>query len=131
MANWFNEHLMKTLTDKCFIAFSLIWFIIFICTKFEIYFYWPFQFYLIDLIAVPIIGSLSLAFYRLLLNNEAAKLSFWHIAFIVLGLSLVFEWYMPKHYSRYTADIWDVVMYIFGGLFFGLVMNRKKLISAD
>jgi hypothetical protein len=44
---------------------------------------------------------------------------------------LVFEWYMPKHYSRYTADIWDVVMYIFGGLFFGLVMNRKKLISAD
>ncbi|TKB96043.1 hypothetical protein [Pedobacter cryophilus] len=117
---------MATLTNKWFLVFSLIWLIIFTCTKFGIYFYWPIQFYLIDLIAVPIIGNLSLAFYRFILKNQLARLSFWHIAFIVLSLIVVFEWYMPKSNSRYSADIFDVVMYILGGLFFGLVMNCKK-----
>lgn len=117
---------MKTLTNQYFIVFSLIWFLIFTCTKFEIYFYWPIQFYLIDLIAVPIIGNLSLFFYRFILKNELATLSNWHIAFIVLALIVVFEWYMPKSNNRYSADMIDVVMYIFGGLFFGLVMNCKK-----
>jgi hypothetical protein len=115
---------MSTLSNKYFIAFSLIWLLIFTCTKLEIYFYWPIQFYFIDIIAVPIIGNLSLAFYRFILKNESAKLSNWHIALIVLSLSLVFEWYLPKHNLRYTADIWDVLMYVFGGLFFSLVMNK-------
>ena len=126
MDYWTNEHLMATLTNKWFLRFTLIWLLIFTCTKFEIYFYWPIQFYLIDFIAVPIIGNLSLAFYRIILNNKLAKLSFWHIGFIVVGLSFVFEWYMPQHYIRYSADVWDVAMYILGGLFFGLMMNGKK-----
>ncbi len=124
MDYWLINHLMITLVNKYFIAFSLIWLLIFACTKLEIYLYWPIQFYFIDLIAVPIIGNLSLAFYRFILKKEDERLSYWHIVFIVLSLSLVFEWFMPKHNLRYTADVWDVVMYFLGGLFFGLVMNK-------
>ena len=118
---------MATLTNKWFLVFSLIWLIIFTCTKFEIYFYWPVQFYLIDLIAVPIIGNLSLAFYRFILKNQNAKLSFWHITFIVIGLIIVFEWYLPQFNSRYSADSFDAMMYILGGIFFGLIMNGKEV----
>lgn len=120
-----TNHLMNTLLNKYFIAFSLIWLLIFTCTKLHFYFWWPIQFYLIDLIAVPVIGNLSLVFYRVLLKKKSARLSNWHIALMVLSLSLVFEWYMPKHNLRYTADIWDIAMYTFGGLFFSLLMNKK------
>lgn len=126
---WFNEHLMKTLKNTWFIAFSIIWFIIFCCTKMEIYFPRLIQFYAIDLLALPILGNLSLAFYRWITKEEQIKLPIYSLIFLVVGLSLVFEYQMPKHHPRYVADVWDIVMYILGGLFFQLVMNKTSPIT--
>lgn len=125
--NWFNEHLMKTLKNTWFIAFSLIWFIIFCCTKMEIYFPRLIQFYAIDLLAVPILGNLSLTFYRWITKNEKITLPIYSLIFLIVGLIVVFEYQLPKHHPRYVADVWDIVMYILGGLFFQLVMNNKSL----
>lgn len=118
---------MKTLTNFYFIGFSLIWFTIYSSNFFGYQFYWLIQFYLLDLIAVPILAQLGLWWMRLIKGNPNELLSIWHIAFIVLSLSLVFEVYMPKHQTRYSADVWDIVMYLLGGIFFYFMMNKPSL----
>ena len=115
---------MKTFTNFYFIGFSLIWLIIYTSNLFGYQFYWPIQFYLLDLIAVPILAQIGLWWMRLIKGKRNELLSIWHIAFIVLSLSFVFEIYMPKHQTRYTADVWDILMYFLGGLFFYFVMNK-------
>lgn len=123
MDYWLDEHLMKVFLNKWFVIFSVIWLVVFICTKSHIYFWWPIQFYLIDLIAVPILGTLSLAFYKWILKDQSVKLAIWHICFLLFGLTIVFEVLLPKNNSRYISDFWDVVMYALGALFFFFVMN--------
>lgn len=115
---------MKTLLNFWFIGFSLIWFTIYSSNLLGHQFYWLIQFYLLDLIAVPILSQLGLWWMRLIKGKANELLSIWHIAFIVLSLSLVFELYMPKHQNRYTADVWDILMYFLGGLFFYFIMNK-------
>ena len=115
---------MKTLTNFYFIGFSLIWLTIYTSNLFGHQFYWLIQFYLLDLIAVPILAQIGLWWMRLIKGKRNELLSIWHIAFIVLSLSFVFEFYMPKHQTRYTADVWDILMYFLGGFFFYFVMNK-------
>ena len=106
--------------------FSLIWLLIFTANKLGYVFYRPVQFFLLDLLAAPILANLGLWLMRLIHQNNKYKLSGWNILFIIISLSLVFEWWMPKHHHRYTADIWDVLMYGFGGLFFWWRMNKNS-----
>jgi len=115
---------MKTLTNFYFIGFSLIWLTIYTSNLLGYQFYWLIQFYLLDLIAVPILAQIGLCWMRFIKGKRNELLSIWHIAFIILSLSFVFEIYMPKHQTRYTADVWDILMYVLGGLFFYFVMNR-------
>jgi len=116
----------KALLNYWFLSFSSLWMIIFTCTKFQFYFWWPIQFYLIDLIAIPILGSISLIFYRWVLQKKKATLPIWSVAFLLISLSLIFEWYLPKHQQRYVTDIWDILMYAIGAVFFVFVMNKTN-----
>nr|MBC7612570.1 hypothetical protein [Pseudopedobacter sp.] len=129
MDYWFDEHMRKALLNYWFIVFSILWLIIFTCTKLHFYFWWPIQFYLIDLMAIPILGTLSLVFYRWILQTEKAILPLWSIAFLFISLSLIFEWYLPKYNSRYVADVWDILMYLLGAIFFIVTMNKKSEIK--
>ncbi len=115
---------MKTLLNKWFIAFSLTWLVIFICTKVGYYFYWPIQYYLIDLLAVPIIAQLCLWWMRLIVHKPNYLLSKWNILMLIISLTMVFEIYLPTKNARYTGDYFDVLMYSIGGLFFLKYMNR-------
>jgi len=47
----------------------------------------------------------------------------------VIYFSLVFEWIMPRFSHDYTADVWDVVCYLAGGVIFAKIKNYG-LISA-
>jgi hypothetical protein len=114
---------MKTLLNKWFIAFCIIWLIVFIATKNQIYFYWPIQFYLIDLIAVPIISQLCLWWMRLI-HSSTYKLGIWQVIFIVANLSVVFEGVLPNYNTRYIADVLDVLAYGLGGIFYYQIMNK-------
>jgi hypothetical protein len=122
---------MTTLLNKWFLAFSALWIVIFTCTKFEIYLYRPVQFYFIDFIAIPILGNLSLAFYRWFQKNKQVTLPIWSILYLVFSLSIVFEIFMPQYYLRYSSDIIDVLMYCFGGIFFHFVMNKNHTKSYE
>ena len=114
---------MKTLINKWFIALSIIWLIIFIATKNQIYFFWPIQFYLIDLIAVPIIARLCLWWMRLM-HSPNYKLNIWQIILIIISLSIIFEGILPHYNPRYSADLLDILAYSIGGVFYYQKMNK-------
>lgn len=79
--------------------------------------------YLADLIALPFTLITSDTFMRRILKKK------WEISLIpmlvaVVYFSLVFEVWMPKVSSNYTADIIDVFCYLTGGIIF-LLMKKK------
>ena len=85
----------------------------------------PLNDHLTDLIAVPVIASLGLTFQRMVMNKpNACCLKAGHVLFIIVYTAFVFEFWLPRHSVKYTADAWDVLMYFLGGVFFWFVMNR-------
>jgi len=117
---------MKTLINPYFIFFSIIWLIVFSLTKFQIYLPNVIQFYLLDTIVIPVLANLGLWFLRLITLNNSILLMPWHLIFIVLSVSVFFEILMPIYKPiRYTADIYDIVCYILGGMFFWKWMNKS------
>lgn len=115
------------LKNPFFIVFGLIWVVIFTLTKLQIFLPNIIQFYLLDCLAVPVLANLGLWFLRFILQNDLLVLKPWHLLFVIFSVSLFFEILMPiyKPY-RYTADIYDVICYFFGGLFFWLVINKSR-----
>ena len=85
--------------------------------------------YLDDLLAVPI----TLATYQFLMHyirkekNNPVSLAM--VVVCIAGFTFHFEVLMPLLSARYTSDIWDIMMYLTGGIFYQLVWsygNRKK-----
>lgn len=85
--------------------------------------------YLDDLLCFPIVMTLGLAMYRYF--KPFYKLSVWHIWPVVLIYSVYFEWYLPQTSNAYTADVFDVLMYILGASLFQLTINKNKAVSVD
>lgn len=115
---------MRTLTNKWFIAFSLIWLVVYVSRRVG----HPVPFvngYLTDLLAVPVIAQLGLWFQRgFIVKSGYYVLSIWHVVFIFAYVSIVFELVLPHLSKKYTADYVDVALYATGGVFFYRVMNK-------
>ena len=115
---------MKTLLNGWFIAGCLTWLIVISARKLG----HPVLLvngYIDDLIAIPVIANLGLWFQRVfLIKNDHYVLSPWHVVFMVIYVSLLFEGILPHVSKTYTADWIDVLLYVIGGLFFYLVMNK-------
>jgi hypothetical protein len=81
-----------------------------------------------DFIAIPVIATLGLWFQRIIIYKTSYYvLSPWHIVFIVVYVSIVFEALLPLLSRRYTADWIDVLLYVAGGLFFFKLMNKPLI----
>lgn len=80
--------------------------------------------YFTDLLAVPIICNLALAFQRRFVESAGYRFKPGHIIFVVAYTAIVFEWLMPQLTTCYTADWVDVVLYGLGGLLFWFLMNK-------
>jgi hypothetical protein len=77
-----------------------------------------------DFFAIPVIANLALWFQRVMYKTNYYVLAPWHVIFIVVYVSVVFEGILPRFSIRYTADWMDVLLYVIGGLFFYWVMNK-------
>ena len=122
---------MKSLTNYWFISFCLLWLIVFTGRNLGMTIPY-FNNYVTDLLAVPVIANLGLAFQRGFVEKSGS----WcfkpgHLIFITAYTSLVFEFILPKYSDNYTADLMDVVMYITGGLFFWKIMNRPGRVETE
>ncbi len=58
-------------------------------------------------------------------KNQSIIIPFWLIVINVLLMSLLFEWYEPifKNNTKQTADGFDVVMYVLGGILYYLIQK--------
>jgi hypothetical protein len=115
---------MKTLLNRWFITGCLTWLVVITCRKLG----HPLPYvngFINDAFAIPVIANLALWFQRaFIIKNNYYVLAPWHVIFIVIYVSLVFEGLLPLLSRAYTADGIDVALYICGGLFFYLVMNK-------
>jgi hypothetical protein len=91
--------------------------------------------YLDDLLAVPV----TLGAYQIWMNYFQKKKGF-KITLPLVFLSIAafifhFEILMPKFSANYISDVWDVVCYIEGGVFFIIVYRvpfiHKKTIRYE
>ena len=73
--------------------------------------------YLNDLLVIPIVLACCLICVRYLIHPDT-KLSAFPIISIVFLYSIYFEYYLPLHNSRYTADVIDCILYGAGGTLF-------------
>lgn len=88
--------------------------------------------YLADLLCLPFILSFFVLIVRFLKRQETFQLSLPMIAFGVIYISFVFEYWLPHYYPKHTADPMDVVFYALGGVFYFLFQNREmKKFSAE
>lgn len=117
--------MMKTLLNPWFLVFCVLWAVFYLARVSHR----PILFlhgHFTDLLAVPVIANLGLWFQRVLTYKRSTYvLKPGHVIFIVIYLSLVFEWFLPKYDpQKFTGDWLDVLLYIFGGIFFFRVMNK-------
>lgn len=80
---------------------------------------WLLQYYLNDLLCMPLVlGAAVFVQRNLLLRRPDYGLNAYQIGMVVVYWSVMFEGVIPHFVARYTADIFDVVMYGAGGLAF-------------
>ena len=85
-----------------------------------------FSHYFADLLCMPLLLSSTVLFMRWVRADASLYLSGAMILVASLYVSLVFECVLPLFFQRYTADVWDVVMYgVGGGLFY---VFQKRLL---
>lgn len=127
---------MKTLLNKWFIGGCLVWLVMIILRRSG----YPLPVlngYIDDLLAIPVIANLGLWFQRVfVIRNNYYVLSPWHVAFIVIYVSVLFELVLPYYSKTYTGDWIDVLLYLAGGVFFYRIINNpiiaeKRRIEAN
>lgn len=100
-----------------FIFFSIIGISVYIMQKFGIKLPLFVNNHLNDLLIVPI-NLFAVQLLWGVLNGTTFFLRLHIVATCVLFYSIVFEYILPQFNSRYTADWWDVLCYLSGGLLF-------------
>ena len=86
-----------------------------------------FKFQFTDLLFIPTVSTFALIFVRLFKRDNSITISTWLIAFLVVLMSVYFEWYLPtfkSHIHPYTSDWIDIVMYVLGGAMFLFVQKK-------
>jgi len=115
---------MKTLLNKWFVSGCLVWVIVTVMRKSG----HPLPLlngYINDTLAIPLIANLGLWFQRVfVIRNNYYVLSPWHVMFIVVYVSVLFELALPYYSKTYTGDWIDVILYLAGGIFFYLIINK-------
>lgn len=115
---------MKTLLNKWFVGGCLVWLAVTILRR-SVHPLPVLNGYIDDLLAIPVIANLGLWFQRVLvIRNDYYVLSPWHVIFIVVYVSVLFEVVLPYYSKTYTGDWIDVILYMAGGIFFYKIVNR-------
>jgi hypothetical protein len=71
-----------------------------------------------DLIALPIVLSITLWTARKIKSNPTLQLTFFQCLAMALLYGWFFEVYLPQRNPRYTADFIDGILYVVGAILF-------------
>lgn len=79
---------------------------------------------------MPVLANLGLYFLQFITQNNSLLLKPWQLIFVIISVSIYFEIVLPLcKPSRYTADIYDVLCYVLGGIFFLAIGKIKKQLN--
>lgn len=90
-----------------------------------------FHYWANDLIAIPLILSLTVSLKRLLSRDKHFTLSSIQVIFVFIYVSVLFELILPAYSSKYTGDLVDISCYGLGTLFYQAVMNNQSIKHKD
>ena len=82
-----------------------------------------FHYYMDDLFAIPVIGTIIL-YIQKRIDNNYQTLPVSHIITICIAVIILFELVLPHFSKLYTRDLFDIVAYVIGAVFFYVEMNR-------
>lgn len=85
--------------------------------------------YLGDFLCVPLVAGTTQFVVARMRGKRDFKLNTAMLVFLVVELSVVFEWLAPRLSSRFTSDVWDVLCYVLGALAF-VFWQKKQLLKA-
>lgn len=88
---------------------------------------WFFSHYFADLLCMPLLLSLVVIGMRNIKKEPNLYLPWPMILVAVLYVGVVFEYWLPHYWPRYTADVFDLLMYGVGGLGFYFFQARLLL----
>lgn len=104
--------------NKYFISFLLLY-LYTLAVKFLKFPAWNWiQFYLADILALPIICTISLKALQWIKNDATLYLSSSKIFVTTIYLCIFFEWFLPKFSTKYISDLNDCIAYLIGGVIF-------------
>ncbi len=116
---------MKPLKSPVFIICSVLFLIHQVMQKVLDIHFPMIDYYLDNLLAMPIILTLLLVERRILFRRKTYRLSVLEIVMATLLIILVAEIVFPLLSRDFTTDWWDVVFYVLGSLIFYLTINRS------
>ena len=85
--------------------------------------------YMNDFLCMPIVLFICRSVVRKLRSNGALQLPFPLTLLLTMYFVVYFEYYLPQVNVRYTADIWDVVLYFSGSVFFYMMEKRLSVLE--
>lgn len=80
--------------------------------------------YLGDFLCVPLVAGTTQFVVGRMRGKRDFQLSTAMLVFLVVELSVVFEWLAPRLSSRFTSDVWDVLCYVLGASVFRMWQLR-------
>ncbi|SDG61271.1 hypothetical protein SAMN05421827_108167 [Pedobacter terrae] len=108
-----------------FFSLSAVGILVYVGNRLDYVFPTWIQFYLNDLLIVPITAILARRAMQKIFRLSFYRLQIWQIIFIVFFYAVLFEAIMPLINERYTADWLDVSMYIAGGVFYQKILEKN------
>lgn len=88
---------------------------------------WWFRNYLNDFLCMPIILAICLKGVQLLKSDKDIRISLFSALSLAAFYSLYFEIILPKFMERYTADVFDMILYFGGALLFYFLQEPATL----
>lgn len=118
---------MSLFRQPYFIIFIGVFLIIYTLQKLQIPLPFWINNYVNDFLCMPVVLTICLAAVRFIKKDKSLFLPLSAIVSLTLFYSIYFEYFLPAHYPRYTADWLDVVMYFLGATMF-FVFQKMGLI---
>lgn len=87
--------------------------------------HWLFSSYFADLLSLPILLTMSVHFIRQVQHKDDFLLDWPKVLFVWAYQSIVFEYFLPLKFSKFTSDPYDLVAYALGAVLF--LIYQKKL----
>lgn len=120
---------MRILCNRYFLTLLLFGLLVYVSQKMGVILPFFIKNYFNDLLILPIVLWIILAFIREVKGKESSIS--WGVAIVLATYySLFFEWYLPQFHPRYTADFYDVLCYFLGTVAFLLLQSKIKSISS-